>query len=62
MYQDFLFKAMLGRPQNGRNRGTHVLCAMKALSPNFNESLVEIWDTVIPKLIQFLEGKSYPHV
>ena len=48
---------MAGRPQNGRNRGTHVLHAMKALSPNFNENLVEIWDTVIPKLIQFLEGE-----
>ena len=50
------FKVMAGRPQNGRNRGTHVLSAMKALSPNINENVVEIWDTVIPKLVQFLEG------
>ena len=47
---------MAGRPLNGRSRGKHVLAAMKALSPNLHESLVEIWDTVIPKLTQFLDG------
>ncbi len=50
---------MAGRPLNGRNRGKHVLAAMKALSPNLHESLVEIWDTVIPKLTQFLDGELW---
>lgn len=31
---------------------------MKGMSPNFHDSLVELWDTVIPKLTQYLEGMS----
>lgn len=30
---------------------------MKALSPNIHENLAEIWDAVIPKLVQFLHGQ-----
>ncbi|XP_025115241.1 maestro heat-like repeat-containing protein family member 1 isoform X3 [Pomacea canaliculata] len=46
---------LCGWPQNGRNRGMHVLQLMKNLSPNLHENLVEIWDTVVPKLIGYLE-------
>ncbi|XP_074645058.1 maestro heat-like repeat-containing protein family member 1 [Tubulanus polymorphus] len=46
---------LAGLPKNGQNRGVHVLNAMKALSPTLHENLVNLWDTVIPKLIQFLE-------
>ncbi|XP_052059790.1 maestro heat-like repeat-containing protein family member 1 isoform X2 [Mytilus californianus] len=49
---------LAGRPQNGRNRGIHVLTLMQGLVPNLNENLVELWDTVIPKLIQYLEDAS----
>ena len=48
---------MSGRPNNGRARGLHVLGAMKGLSPNLHENLVDIWDQVIPKLTQYLEGE-----
>ena len=43
---------------SGNKRGVHVLTAMKALSPLLHESFVEIWDTVIPRLIQYIEGKT----
>lgn len=46
---------LAGRPQNGRQRGVHVLNLMKGLSPNLHDNLVELWDTVIPKLVQYLE-------
>ena len=49
---------MAGHPLSGRRRGVHVLTAMKALSPLLHESLVELWDAVIPKLIQYVEGKG----
>lgn len=51
-------KVLAGRPKNNRDRGIHVLQLMKGMSPNFHESLVELWDTVIPKLTQYLEGMS----
>ncbi|KAI0215333.1 Maestro heat-like repeat-containing protein family member 1 [Lamellibrachia satsuma] len=46
---------MAGHPMSGRRRGVHVLTAMKALSPLLHESLVELWDAVIPKLIQYVK-------
>ncbi|KAL3859489.1 hypothetical protein ACJMK2_009708 [Sinanodonta woodiana] len=46
---------LAGRPQGGRGRGVHVLQLMQGLSPNLHEHLVELWDTVIPKLISYLE-------
>ncbi|XP_034336261.2 maestro heat-like repeat-containing protein family member 1 isoform X2 [Magallana gigas] len=49
---------LAGRPKNNRDRGIHVLQLMKGMSPNFHESLVELWDTVIPKLTQYLEDAS----
>ncbi|KAJ8303306.1 hypothetical protein KUTeg_019702 [Tegillarca granosa] len=49
---------LAGRPTNGRERGQHVLSTMKGLSPNLNENIVELWDTVIPKLLQYLEDAT----
>ncbi|CAH1780505.1 unnamed protein product, partial [Owenia fusiformis] len=49
---------LAGRPLHGRNCGIHILSAMKSMSPNFHENLVELWDTVIPKLIAYLEEVS----
>nr|XP_022339324.1 maestro heat-like repeat-containing protein family member 1 isoform X2 [Crassostrea virginica] len=49
---------LAGCPKNNRDRGMHVLLLMKGLSPNLHESLVELWDTVIPKLTQYLEDAS----
>ncbi|XP_063951706.1 maestro heat-like repeat-containing protein family member 1 [Lytechinus pictus] len=46
---------MAGRPDNGRQRGVYVLKLMLGLSPNLNESIADMWDAVIPKLIQYLE-------
>ncbi|XP_046558810.1 LOW QUALITY PROTEIN: maestro heat-like repeat-containing protein family member 1 [Haliotis rubra] len=46
---------LAGRPLNGRERGVHVLQMMKGISTNIHENLVELWDTVIPKLVQYLE-------
>ncbi|XP_022082273.1 maestro heat-like repeat-containing protein family member 1 [Acanthaster planci] len=46
---------MAGRPGNGRKRGIHVLKLMLAMSPNIHDALVDMWDAVIPKLIQYLE-------
>ena len=37
-------------------RGLYVLSLMRGMSPNLSESLVDLWDTVIPKLQQYLEG------
>ena len=34
-----------------------MLRLLQALSLNLHPSIVEMWDTVIPKLTQYLEGK-----
>jgi len=47
---------MSGCPLPGGGRGENVLKLLKALSPILQPSVVEMWDTVIPKLIQYLEG------
>lgn len=44
-----------GLPMNGRGRGVHCLNLLQSLSPNIHENVVDMWDTVIPKLIQYLE-------
>ena len=49
-------KVMAGYPSKGRGRGVHVLKLMKAVCPILQPELVEMWDTVIPKLLQYLEG------
>ena len=45
---------MAGHPLAGKERGVHVLGLMKAISPNIHSDIEELWDTVIPKLIQYL--------
>lgn len=50
-------QVMAGRPDNGRQRGVHVLKLMLGLSPNLNESIADMWDAVVPKLIQYIEGE-----
>ena len=52
----FSSQVMAGRPDNGRKRGIHCLRLLMGLGPNLNEAIVDMWDTVIPKLIQYLEG------
>jgi len=47
-----------GFPHQGNGRGEHVLKLLQALSLNLHPSIVEMWDTVIPKLIQYLEENS----
>lgn len=44
-----------GLPMNGRGRGIHCLALLQAVSPNIHENIVDMWDTVIPKLVQYLE-------
>ncbi|XP_033626005.1 maestro heat-like repeat-containing protein family member 1 isoform X2 [Asterias rubens] len=46
---------MAGRPDNGRKRGIHVLKLMHAMSPNIHSGIVDMWDAVIPKLMQYIE-------
>lgn len=49
---------MSGCALAGGVRGIHVLKLLKALSPILEPNLVEMWDTVIPKLVQYLEENS----
>ncbi|XP_033117617.1 maestro heat-like repeat-containing protein family member 1 isoform X2 [Anneissia japonica] len=44
-----------GRPEESNNRGINTLKLMQALSPNIEASIVDLWDTIIPKLVQYLE-------
>ena len=51
---------MSGRPLPGGCRGLHALKLLKDLAPILEPNLVGMWDTVIPKLTQYLEGgKKY---
>ena len=47
-----------GCPLKNKNRGINALNFMKNFSPNFYPSIVELWDTVVPKLIINLEGPN----
>ena len=51
-------QVMSGCALAGGVRGIHVLKLLKALSPILEPNLVEMWDTVIPKLVQYLEGNK----
>ena len=53
---------MSGHPLPGGCRGLHVLKLLKALSPVLEPSLVGMWDTVIPKLTLYLEGRGKRNV
>lgn len=46
-----------GHPLAGKERGTHVLGLLKLLSPILHPEIEELWDTVIPKLVQYVEGE-----
>ena len=56
------FQVMSGRPLPGGYRGLHALKLLKDLAPILEPSFVEMWDTVIPKLTQYLEGGKKYHV
>ena len=47
---------MAGHPLVGKERGIHVLGLLKDMSPNIHSDIEELWDTVIPKLIEYIEG------
>lgn len=47
---------MAGYPFGSGGRGVHVLNLLMALGLNLHENVVELWDAIIPKLTQFLEG------
>ena len=47
---------MAGHPFGSGKRGVHVLQLLAALGPNLHENVVELWDAIIPKLTQYLEG------
>ena len=46
-----------GVPISGKHRGINSLNLLKAMSPILNSSIVDLWDSVIPKLVLNLEGK-----
>ena len=52
----YFLQVVCGYPLEGGGRGTHVLKLMMALAPILQKELEEMWDTVIPKLLQYLEG------
>lgn len=47
---------MAGHPHGSGGRGIHVLNLLMALGPNLHENVVDLWDAIIPKLTEFLEG------
>ena len=51
-------QVMTGCPLPGGGRGGHALKLLKALSLILQPTLVEMWNTVIPKLGQYLEGEK----
>ena len=51
-------QVMAGCPLPASGRGDNVLKLLKVLAPILQPNLVEMWDTVIPKLMQYLEGAS----
>ena len=49
-------QVVAGHPLAGHSRGLHVLNALQSLGPIIHASLPEMWDGVLPKLCQHLEG------
>ena len=47
---------LLGKP-NVSDRGEHILNCLQSMGPILQEELVELWDAVIPKLLNYLNGK-----
>lgn len=50
---------LCGVPLENNNRGLNLLKFMKNLSPNLSSSIVEVWDSVLPKLMINLGGKIF---
>ena len=50
---------LLGRP-NVADRGEHILNCLQAMGPILQDELVELWDAVIPKLLNYLGGVCMP--
>ncbi|CAF0812872.1 unnamed protein product [Brachionus calyciflorus] len=48
---------LCGCPLNGKSRGLNVLSLMKNFAPNIDCAIVDVWDSVVPKLIANLEDK-----
>jgi len=46
----------VGHPLAGHGRGMHILNALQSLGPIVHPSLPDMWDSVVPKLCQHLEG------
>lgn len=47
-----------GHPTSDGGRGVYILNFMKNMTPNLCSGLVELWDTVIPKLVLYIEENS----
>ena len=45
-----------GIPLSNKNRGISSLILLKNISPIINSSIVDLWDSILPKLILNLEG------
>ncbi|EGD80633.1 hypothetical protein PTSG_01221 [Salpingoeca rosetta] len=48
---------VIGQPLH-RRRGIEALKMLQSLSINFHENIEELWDAIIPKLVQYLEENS----
>jgi hypothetical protein len=48
-----------GVPLSGKNRGINALNLLKNISPLLSSSIVDLWDSVIPKLVLNLEGLNF---
>jgi hypothetical protein len=49
---------MLNAPKRRGQLGVQILNVLKAIGPVLHPSICDLWDTAIPKLLQFLEGTS----
>ena len=54
-----LLQVLSGHPTSDGGRGIYILNFMKNMTPNLCNELLELWDTVIPKLIAYIEGDTY---
>ena len=60
---DFIYETthcsqvLAGHPLAGKERGIHVLSFLQLLSPILHPEIEELWDTVLPKLIKYIEGE-----
>jgi len=52
-------QVITGHPLSCHGRGMHVLNALQSLGPVVHASLPDMWDGVLPKLCQHLEGCDF---